>query len=540
MPTPPAPLFSTPPDGGHAAAIRRRPILRSALTVTSLRGISSFLSLGTLLLLAHRFGGESTETDALFMGRVLSTMLAIQLARAFSVSLVPVLTRQQITHGDPHARTCLFHFIAGFGLWLVAATFLQLALAFPLMRLLGRGFTDAQVFSSSHIHMMNAPLSLVLGLFAITEAYLNTRGRFALTEAAALGMPIGTLAGLLVWVPHLGIMGVPIGTVTGALAGLLMLMLALRQTGPLQATSDFACPSCRELMPHFLPVVWGGTAGQISGAVVRSLATTLGVGAVSILQYGERAMGAIPMMAATAIGKVLLPRLSAEAATGQLRELGRTVELSIRIMLLVFVPYSAIVTIGNDPLADLLFGHGRFGPESVRQVALVIACFSPSVCCGAITLVLMRTFYALQHSRIILTTASAFLVLHISFSYALAGPFGVVGLAAAYSLAFLIQAILMGVLLHRRIGKFVGIQEAWWLARCLLASILAGVPMLFVEWQWGVDWDRSQPLSAARYLAALLAYAPLFFALLHVLGIEEVRTVVRRVGRRLRHGGTRS
>ena len=518
--------------------MRHRPILRSALTVTSLRGISSFLSLGTMLLLAHRFGGESTETDALFMGRVLSTMLAIQLARAFSVSLVPVLTRQQIAHGDTHARTCLLHFFVGFGLWLVAFTLLQLALAFPLMRLLGRGFTPLQVFTSSCIHMMNSPLSLVLGLFAITEAYLNTRGRFALTEAAALGMPIGTLAGILVWVPHLGIMGVPIGTITGALVGLLMLMLALRRTGPLQATSDFECPSCRDLMPHFLPVIWGGSAGQVSGAIARSLATTLGVGSVSILQYGQQAMSAIPMMAATAIGKVLLPRLSAEAATGQMRELGRTVDLSLRIMLLIFVPYSTIMTIGNDPLASLLFGHGQFGAEAVRRIALVIACFSPSVCCGAATLVLMRTFYALQHSRIILTTASAFLVLHIAFSYALVGRFGIVGLAAAYSLAFISQAILMGVLLHRKIGSFAGLASAWWLVRCLLAAVLAGIPMLVVEWRAGVVW--SHPVSAARYLATVLAYMPLFIALLHVLGIGEVRMVARRAVLRLRRRGTQS
>ena len=131
--------------------MHRRPILRSTLTVTFLRGISSFISLGTLLLLANRFGGESPETDGFFLGQVLSYMLATQVARAFSVSLVPVLTRQQIAHGDAHARACLKRFILGFGIWLAVGTVIQLMLAYPLMLLLGRGFTPAQVVTSSHI-----------------------------------------------------------------------------------------------------------------------------------------------------------------------------------------------------------------------------------------------------------------------------------------------------------------------------------------------------------------------------------------------------
>lgn len=135
-----------------------------------------------------------------------------------------------------------------------------------------------------------------------------------------------------------------------------------------------------------LPALAAGAAPHQAHVLAALIPASLaGPGCISALYFAERLIE-LPLGLAGAVpGLAALPRLAACAGNGDGAAFSRILRGGIRFTFFLSLPAAAGLFALARPLADLLFGHGAFGPQAVDLTAIALRgyAFALPVLCAA-------------------------------------------------------------------------------------------------------------------------------------------------------------
>jgi putative peptidoglycan lipid II flippase len=149
-----------------------------------------------------------------------------------------------------------------------------------------------------------------------------------------------------------------------------------------------------------------------------------------------------------ALGTALLPALSLAAREGRLTQgvLNRAVELA----LLLALPAAVGLLLLAQPIIQVLFERGAFGPAATLATGQVLAGLALGLPAYILTKVLAPGFYAQEDTSTPVRVAMAALGVNLAAALLLTGPLGHVGIALALSLSSWTNALGLAWLLWRR------------------------------------------------------------------------------------------
>jgi putative peptidoglycan lipid II flippase len=224
--------------------------------------------------------------------------------------------------------------------------------------------------------------------------------------------------------------------------------------------------------------VLGLSASQITMVVMTSLATGVGLGAVSAFTIAF-ALYQIPMgVIGIPLGIVIFPSLARELAVGRTGNYLELVSRSLRILLFVMLPIAAVGIALRLQVVELLLGYGRFDATAVQLTADTLLPFLLGLAGHALIGVLARAFYAKQDTKTPVWTAVLAVVINTLLGYALVGQLGLPALGLAIAIAAWCEALALLIVLHRREPDLdvAGIVSVG--ARSLIAAVVAAVVAL--------------------------------------------------------------
>jgi putative peptidoglycan lipid II flippase len=225
-----------------------------------------------------------------------------------------------------------------------------------------------------------------------------------------------------------------------------------------------------------------------------NLASGLGEGAVTALNYGWFIMQVPETLIGTAIAIALLPTLSEQFARGEREIFGQTLNHAARALMALMLPSAALLWVGLRPLIPMVFGFDSQGTELVLWVtrAYLLGLIGHSLLETS-----ARSFYAQKDARTPLYLAALNAVLYIVLAISLSRRFGAVGIALANTLAFSSEALLLLLVLNRRFPGVLRVGRT--LPRVALAS-LGGALVTYLL--LGLPIPIPAPLLALGALAA--------------------------------------
>jgi putative peptidoglycan lipid II flippase len=229
-----------------------------------------------------------------------------------------------------------------------------------------------------------------------------------------------------------------------------------------------------------------------------NLASGLGEGAVTALNYGWFIMQVPETLVGTAIAIVLLPTLGEQLARGDRDAFKRTVNLAVRVMLALTIPAAALLALGVRPLIGVL-GFDAAGTDLVVWATRV---YLLGLVGHALLEISARSFYAQQDARTPLLAAAINAAVYIFLAVVLSRSLGFLGIALANSLAFTGEALLLLVLLNRQMPGLLRVGRT--LLRVVPAALLASgvVYLLIAMLGLGARSGAVSSLLAAGALAA--------------------------------------
>ncbi len=179
-------------------------------------------------------------------------------------------------------------------------------------------------------------------------------------------------------------------------------------------------------------------------------------------------------MLALSVSTVILPTLSRLWQAGDTAAFRATLGNALRPLLFLSLPAAVILFAFRLPIVQTLFQTGAFSAESTTLVAAPLAFLAAGLVSYALVEALTRAFYAMHDTRTPVIAGIAIMALNIVIGVALLDRMGYLALALALSLSTTVEAMILIVVLGRRIGG-VSTKTRDWLLRVIASSAVTAL-----------------------------------------------------------------
>jgi len=481
----------------------RRRIASAATLMLVAYGLSRVMGYVREVVIAHTFGTSRVLDDYRVAFGVPDLLFSLLLAGAISSAFIPVLSEHLATDQAARAREIAGRVLNTAVLILTAAAAVLFVVAPAYVSLIAFGYSPAdhaQITSLTRILLLQP---IFLGTGGLVIGILTAYQRFFAQALAPLCYNGAIIVAAAVFAPHFGVVALAWGVVAGAILHLGIQLPSLWKTGwrP-RAGFGWGDPGVRKVGRLMFPIALGLAAAQVNVFVDTVLGTQLPHGRVAALRYADT-VAQVPLGTfSQALAFVLFPFLARDAAVGALDTIRRRTSLALRLNIFALVPASAGLAVLSLPLVTLLFQHGAFDQESSRQTAWALLFFSFGLTGQAATALLVRVFYALQDVIAPLRISAVVVVINLAVNVVLVRtPLQQGGLALGTSIAATLNALLLALLLRRRLGGLDGRAIVATAERAVLASGLTAV----VAWAIGALLLPGPPRFDAQHVAVILA-----------------------------------
>ncbi|MCS6520943.1 murein biosynthesis integral membrane protein MurJ, partial [Burkholderia thailandensis] len=128
-----------------------------------------------------------------------------------------------------------------------------------------------------------------------------------------------------------------------------------------------------------------------------NIASRLGQGSVSWINYADRLMEFPTALLGVALGTILLPRLSKAHVDADSTEYSAFLDWGLRVTFLLAAPSALALFFFSEPLTATLFNYGKFDAHTVTMLARALATYAFGLV-GIIPITILAPgIYAKQH-----------------------------------------------------------------------------------------------------------------------------------------------
>ncbi|MBG9387814.1 murein biosynthesis integral membrane protein MurJ [Caenimonas aquaedulcis] len=519
-------------------------LLKAASTVSLLTFASRVTGLMRDLLMASTFGA-SALTDAFNVAfRIPNLFRRLFAEGAFSQAFVPALAHSKERDGAQVTRRLIDSVATALAWALLGTCVVGVAGAPVLVWALASGLKQSPHGFEAAVLMTRwmFPYIGFMSMVALSSGILNTWRHYAVPAATPVLLNLCMIAAAWFGAPWFGRMGIePIYAMAGGvmLGGVMQLAVqvpALRRLGLLprigvswrRIREAWADAGTREVAGMMAPALLGVGVSQISLMINTQIASWLGPGNVTWLDYAGRLMEFPTAMLGVAIGVVLTPQLASAKASDDPVRYSAMLDWGLRLVVLLAVPSSVALLVFAKPLVATLFHYGAFKESDVSQVSLALAGYGVGLLGLVAIKVLAPGFYASRDMKTPVRIAIVVLIVTQLLNLALVPSLRQAGLALSIGIGALINAgwLLVGLLKR---GSYKP-SPGWGVfgLQVVGASALLTIFLMWAATSFPWIEMRAEPLYRAGLMACVLAASgAIYFVALWAAGLKLRQFVTR-------------
>ena len=518
-----------PGRSGHGRRLARNTAFFSFAT-----GLSRLLGLVREVVAARYFGVTGPMSAFTIAFQVPNLVRALFADSALQGAFVPVFS-ELLEKGERkeafRVASSLFFLIC---LVLGGVTAFFILFAEPLMSLFAPGFDDDPALKELTVNLARLmfPIVVLLALSGLVVGMLNSFDEFAIPALAPVAWNLVIIAALVGLVPVLPeddeIYAYAIGILLGTIVQFLLPLPLLRgRGGTLTFKIDWRDERVRRVLKLMLPVTIALGLINLSLLINSVFGTLVSDEAPAAIDKAFRIYQLPQGLFSIAIATILFPTMSRFAARGAHDDLRRTMGTGVRQISLLLIPSAVLMAVLAEPITQLVYQRGAFGPEATDLTSTAMVWWSISLPFQGVSLLFSRTFFSLQRPWATTALAGLNLAVNAAVSAALYGPFEIAGIVLGTVAGTVVMCVAQGWILRRELAGIEGARLVSSAVRMLAAAALLGVVSYFV-WK-GLDdaLGRSFAGQAVSVLTAIAAGSLVYAAAVWVLRVPEARQIRR-------------
>lgn len=490
--------------GRKLLSAQQSTVLSAASLIMVMIIASSVLGLIRQRVLAYFFEpGQLALFFAAF--RLPDSIFQVLVFGAFSSAFIPVFAKAL---KESKARA-----------WEIAGRVMTIGiLAFGVLAII-MGIWAPQIYSiiapgygqseTQQIGMLARVLFAAQGFFVISyvlTGVLESLRRFLVPALAPLFYNVGIILGTIFLTPYLGLMAPAVGVVIGAAAHFLVQYPLSRHMGFHFVWDLKKDEGVKKVGQLALPRVIDLTFDQLGKTTELFLSSIISQAAYTYYIFANTLQLLPVTLIGTSLAKAVLPMLS--NADGNYREYRRILHVAVFQAIFLTLPLAASLIVLRIPIVRLVYGTKIFDWDATVQTGMVLSVYAVAIVTQTLMSILARAFFALHDTVTPVKVSFVGLALLVAGDFLLVKGFHlpVWALAASFGFSTYVEAIILTILIHKKVGDVINKDFFIHLVKITTATLSSGLIMFFLI----KIFDRSVWVKQLSFLSGkpLTSYFP--------------------------------
>lgn len=393
----------------------------------------------------------------------------------------------------------------------------------PLLLLTtARGFDRETQLLSVDLMRLLLLQPILLGLGGILKATLEAHDNFRIPTLGSNLYNIGIIIGVALLAPMWGIYGVVYGVIMGAAVFLLIQIPSILRLGWRWERAGISTNGIGDVWRLLLPRIFGQSVWQINLAVMISITSTFGIGAVAATGFGMQIMLLPHGLIGLSIGTVIFPLLARLAVEHRYERFAQHANTALQSVLAVTLPASVALFLGAESVVGVLYQRGSFDSTSALLTAQAVRGYALGIAGFSLAEIAVRIWYSLQNTRLPVIVGMITVAINLALGWLLTqdGTLSdkILRITMVFSITNTLEALILIVLLKRKITDIILIAKPlhWllsiggmvviWLGSRFVLPILpaqgattvadwlvyaAHIGTLAIIFVWGIAWGSN-------------------------------------------------
>lgn len=320
---------------------------------------------------------------------------------------------------------------------------------------------------------------IFFGCSNVFSGILNSFRRFLAFSLAPIFYNLGIIFGLLYLSKIFGSIGLAYGVVLGALLHFLIQLPAVLKIGwRYMPIFNFSLPGVKKIL-RLMPArsIALGIA-QLNIFIIAILALKLEEGSLTIWTWADNLQNFPINVLGVSLAMSAFPVFSQAFASKNYEQFKISFSTSFRRVLFLIIPVSIITLLLRAQIVRMVlgsFGGGKFDWDATILVAQTLGFFSISMFSQACIPMLARSFFAQQDTKTPVIISLISMIINAVSAYFLSKWLGIYGLALGYSIANLLNMLMLLAALRIKFGNLDDeriVNSVW---KIILASLAMGL-----------------------------------------------------------------
>lgn len=486
------------------------------------------------MLIAHKFGA-GIETDTYFVALAAINLFISVIIQSINTTMIPILSKVEVAEGKEgknHYTNNLLNIILLISLFMIVIAGI---FSPQIIKMLASGFEGQQFKLAVLMMRIGLPAIFFAGMQGVYRGYLQNELLF--TESALADLPLNFIyIFYLVFLSgFFGIKGLMVTFVVATASKIIMQIPGMKKSGySYKFILDFKDKYVKKIVYLIPPVLISVGVGDINKIIDKSLASKLADGSISALTYATRLDDITSSVFIMAITTVIFPVLSREANKETYEGLKKVIIYGINIVLLITIPATVGMIILANPIVKVAFERGAFDSAATHMTVGALVFYTVGLVATSIKAILNRVYYSLQDTKTPMYNSFIAVAVNVAFNFILISSMAHKGLALATSISAIVTSILLLYGLKRKIGSFGLICSIRCGLKSLLASLVMGVSVYFID-KGLIEYLNGNTIKEMFALIITIAVGGLIYlVLIYLLGVKEMECLVNTIKKKIK------
>ena len=420
---------------------KEKKILLSTLQVTLITLFIKFLGLVKQSVLAASCGA-TMETDAFFIATGTMVNLSTVIFSAISISLLTIHTNVLINEGRKKSNELINAVLKFFIPMAFSLTIIVYFGSSVVAKILAPAYQGEELrLLSEYIKTMS--ISFVLWCYFLTiNVILETDKQFIQGKGQGFFQNIFLILGALILYPKYGMKTLVYAFLLSGLAQCILVTWCARDKFKFVITKKNTNKYVSSLIKVAFPLLLGNAMYEVNTIVDGQIATSLGVGGASILNYGATINDMVVGVIVASVSTVIFSHFSTWIAKNEIKEVEINLKRVLELLTLLLFPIMVMCIVAGDKIVEIFYGRGNFGEKEIWMTYGVVIGYAIGFVFQARSN-LVKVYYAFQDSKTPMINGMLAIVLNIALSITLSKFIGVAGVALATSISMLFVTALL-------------------------------------------------------------------------------------------------
>ena len=501
---------------------------KTAVLLMLITIVSKILGFARDIILSY-FYGTSSIADAYLISLTIPMVIFSFIGTSISTGYIPMYSNIEKKYGEKEGNRYTNNLV---NILLVLCTIILIfGLIFtePLVKIFAKGFEGETLTLAVSFTKISLLGIYFTGLISIFSGFLQVKGNYIIP--ALIGFPLNFFTILFILLSSkTNLLVLSIGTVIASLSQFALLMPYIYKEGyRYKFILDIRDNHIKNMLYIVLPVIVGVSVNQINILIDKTLASSIAVGGISVLNYANKLNGFVIGLFVSNMATAMYPVISKMAIENNMEGLKVSISEAINGISLLVIPATFGAMVFSEPVVKLLFGRGAFDPKAIAMTSDVLFFYSIGMIGFGLREILSKGFYALQDTKTPMLNGIVGVIINIVLNLILSKYMGLGGLALATSISAIISAVLLFISFRKKIGSF-GMKNITISSIKILFASLVMVVIAKLSYETLLKHINDN----LSLIIAIIVGALVYFVLIYFLKIDEVDSMLKALNNKIK------